>query len=67
MLKNFMWNIKCLKKDRVWAFEIWIKYVKLGQILRDETQPNLGHEARVAKHAYTLVQPVVRNKVLFFL
>jgi len=35
-------------------------------MLRDETQPNLGHEARVVKHAYTLVQPVVENKISFF-
>ncbi len=32
----------------------------------DKTQPNLGHEARVAKRAYTLVKPVLRRKVLFF-
>ncbi len=32
----------------------------------DETQPNLGHEARVAKRAYTLVNPVLGRKVPFF-
>ncbi len=32
----------------------------------DETQPNLGHEARVAKRAYILIKPVVRRKVPFF-
>ncbi len=32
----------------------------------DETQPNLGHEARVAKRAYTLVKPVLGRKILFF-
>ena len=35
-------------------------------MLRDETQPNLGHEARVAKRAYTLVKPVLGRKVPFF-
>ncbi len=30
-------------------FKIWLKYVKLGWILMDKTQPNLGYEARVAK------------------
>src|SRR6266511_3296524 len=32
----------------------------------DEAQPNLGHEARVAKRAYTLVKPVLERKVPFF-
>ncbi len=35
-------------------------------MLRDETQPNLGYETRVAKRAYTLVQPVIGSKVPFF-
>src|SRR6266498_538210 len=35
-------------------------------MLIDETQPNLGHEARVAKRAYTLVKPVLGRKVPFF-
>ena len=29
-LKNLVKDIKCLKKERAWAFEIWLKYVKLG-------------------------------------
>ena len=33
----------------------------------DEAQPNLGHEARVAKRAYTLIKPVLGKKVPFFL
>ena len=33
----------------------------------DEAQPNLDHEVRVAKRAYTLVKPVLGRKVLFFL
>ena len=33
----------------------------------NEVQPNLGHETRVAKRAYTLVKPVLGRKVLFFL
>ncbi len=32
----------------------------------DEAQPNLGHEARVAKRAYTLIKPVLERKVPFF-
>ena len=32
----------------------------------DEAQPNLGHEARVAKRAYTLVKPILGRKVPFF-
>ena len=32
----------------------------------DKTQPNLGHEARVAKRVYTLVKPVLGRKVPFF-
>ncbi len=65
-LKDLVKDIKRLKKNRAWVFEIWLKYVKLGWMLMDETQPNLGHEARVAKRAYTLVKPVLRRKVLFF-
>src|SRR6266498_3871238 len=65
-LKDLVKDIKRLKKDRVWAFEIWLKYVKLGWMLMDERQPNLGHEARVAKRAYTLVKPVLGRKVPFF-
>ncbi len=33
----------------------------------DEAQLNLGHEARVAKWAYTLIKPVLGRKVSFFL
>ena len=47
-------------------FEIWLKYIKLGWMLINETQPNLGHEARVAKHAYTLIKLVLERKVPFF-
>src|SRR6266540_1997951 len=65
-LKDLVKDIKRLKKDRAWAFEIWLKYVKLGWMLRDETQPNLGHKARMAKRAYTLVKPVLGRKVPFF-
>ena len=65
-LKDLVKDIKRLKKNRAWAFEIWLKYVKLGWMLMDETQPNLGHEARVAKRAYTLVKPVLGRKVPFF-
>src|SRR6266542_1212172 len=65
-LKDLVKDIKRLKKNRAWAFEIWLKYVKLGWMLMDEVQPNLGHEARVAKQAYTLVKPVLRRKVPFF-
>ncbi len=32
----------------------------------DEAQPNLDHEARVAKQAYTLVKPILGRKVPFF-
>src|SRR6266542_1578462 len=35
-------------------------------MLMDEIQPNLGHEARVVKRAYTLVKPVLERKVPFF-
>ncbi len=35
-------------------------------MLIDETQPNLGHEARVAKRAYTLVKSILGKKVPFF-
>src|SRR6266508_2475191 len=65
-LKDLVKDIKRLKKNQAWAFEIWLKYVKLGWMLMDETQPNLGHEARVAKRAYTLVKPVLGRKVPFF-
>src|SRR6266511_3906464 len=65
-LKDLVKDIKRLKKNRAWAFEIWLKYVKLGWMLMDEAQPNLGHEARVAKRAYTLVKPVLGRKVPFF-
>src|SRR6266511_5767653 len=65
-LKDLVKDIKRLKKNQAWAFKIWLKYVKLGWILMDEAQPNLGHEARVAKRAYTFVKPVLGRKVLFF-
>src|SRR6266540_6393946 len=65
-LKDLVKDIKQLKKNRAWAFKIWLKYVKLGWMLMDEVQPNLGHEARVAKQAYTLVKPVLGRKVPFF-
>src|SRR6266511_2843006 len=65
-LKDLVKDIKCLKKNRARAFKIWLKYVKLGWMLMDEVQPNLGHEARVAKRAYTLVKPVLGRRVLFF-
>src|SRR6266545_3751823 len=65
-LKDLVKDIKRLKKNRAWAFEIWLKYVKLGWMLMDEAQPNLGHEARVAKRAYTLIKPVLERKVSFF-
>ncbi len=29
-LKDLIKDIKCLKKDRAWVFEIWLKYIKLG-------------------------------------
>src|SRR6266496_2554637 len=35
-------------------------------MLMDEAQLNLGHEARVAKRAYTLVKSVLGRKVPFF-
>src|SRR6266540_3310872 len=66
VLKDLVKDIKRLKKNRAWAFEIWLKYVKLGWMLMDEAQPNLGHEARVAKRAYTLIKPVLGRKVSFF-
>src|SRR6266540_1329802 len=64
--KDLVKDIKRLKKNRAWAFEIWLKYVKLDWMLMDEAQPNLGYEARVAKRAYTLIKPVLRRKVPFF-
>ena len=36
-LKDLVKDIKRLKKNRAWAFEIWLKYVKLGWMLMDET------------------------------
>src|SRR6266542_1539104 len=36
-------------------------------MLIDEAQLNLGHKVRVAKQAYTLVKPILRRKVPFFL
>src|SRR6266508_3300823 len=36
-------------------------------MLIDEAQPNLGYEVKVTKRAYTLVKPVLRRKVPFFL
>src|SRR6266508_2406644 len=65
-LKDLVKDIKRHKKKQAWVFEIWLKYVKLGWMLMDEAQPNLGHEARVAKRAYTLVKPVLERKVPFF-
>ncbi len=65
-LKNLIKNIKQLKKNRAWAFKIWLKYVKLGWMLMDKIWPNLDHEAKVAKRAYTLVKPVLRRKVSYF-
>jgi len=35
-------------------------------MLIDKAQPNLGHEVRVAKRAYTLIKPVLERKVPFF-
>src|SRR6266540_514016 len=64
--KDLVKDIKRLKKNRAWVFEIWLKYIKLGWMLMDEAQPNLGYEARVAKRAYTLVKPVLGRKVSFF-
>src|SRR6266540_1303887 len=65
-LKDLVKDIKRLKKNQAWMFEIWLKYIKLGWMLRDETQPNLDHEVRVAKQAYTPVKPVMGRKVPFF-
>src|SRR6266542_4914289 len=65
-LKDLVKDIKRLKKNRAWAFEIWLKYIKLGWMLMDEAQLNLGHKARVAKRAYTLIKPVLGRKVPFF-
>src|SRR6266508_3152462 len=64
--KDLVKDIKRLKKNRAWVFEIWLKYIKLGWMLIDEAQPNLGHEARVTKRAYTLVKPILGRKVPFF-
>ncbi len=35
-------------------------------MLIDETQSNLGYEARVMKRAYTLVKPILERKILYF-
>ena len=35
-LKDLVKNIKRLKKNHAWAYEIWLKYIKLGWMLRDE-------------------------------
>ena len=35
-LKDLVKDIKRLKKNQAWVFEIWLKYVKLGWMLRDE-------------------------------
>ncbi len=48
-LKDLVKDIKRLKKNQAWTFEIWLKYIKLGQMLMDEIQPNLDYKARVAK------------------
>jgi len=32
----------------------------------NEAQPNLGYKARVVKHAYVLVKPIMERKVPFF-
>ncbi len=48
-LKDLVKDIKRLKKNQAWAFEIWFKYIKLSWMLMDEAQPNLDHEVRVAK------------------
>src|SRR6266540_4395832 len=64
--KDLVKDIKRLKKNRAWTFEIWLKYVKLGWMLRNETQLNLGHEVRVAKRVYTLVKPVLGRRIPFF-
>src|SRR6266498_5168775 len=65
-LKDLVKDIKHLKKNRAWAYKIWLKYIKLGWMLRDKAQLNLDHEARVAKRAYTLIKPVIERKVPFF-
>ncbi len=65
-LKDLVKDIKHLKKNRAWAYKIWLKYIKLGWMLRDKAQLNLDHEARVAKRAYTLIKPVIGRKVPFF-
>ena len=36
-------------------------------MLIDETKPNLGHEARVMKRAYTLIKPILKRKISYFL
>src|SRR6266511_3364401 len=35
-------------------------------MLMDKVRPNLSHEVRVAKRAYTLIKPVLERKVPFF-
>ena len=65
-LKDLIKDIKWLKKNRAWAFKIWLKYIKLGWMLMDKAQPNLGHKARIVKWVYTLVKPILERKVPFF-
>ncbi len=36
-LKDLVKDIKRLKKNRAWAFKIWLKYVKLDWMLMNET------------------------------
>ncbi len=36
-LKDLVKDIKRLKKNQVWTFEIQLKYIKLDQMLIDET------------------------------
>ncbi len=64
VLKNLVRNIKCLKKNCIWAFEIQLKYVKLKQILLDNVKSNLGHEIKIAKKVYILIKSVLENKIL---
>ncbi len=35
--KDLIRDIKRLKRECAWTFEIWLKYVKLGWILMDES------------------------------
>ncbi len=66
-LKNLIRNIKCLKREYVQAFKIWLKYIKLGWILMNETHSNLDDKIRVIKQAYTLVKLVFKSKIPYFL